>query len=134
MLSMADAYVESHFVQDISLELEANSWRWTGKCPTIRVHPGTNQGLAYSIDFAIAGTSLEHTGPVTLSLLVNNRLLARVRYATPGRRQYEKAVPAEWINPDEDVTLAAEIDKVWAPAPGGKPLGFILHGLGLEQK
>jgi hypothetical protein len=134
MLGMADAYVESHFVQDISLELVANSWRWTGKRPTIRVHPGSNQGLAYSIDFALAGIGLEHTGPVTLSLFVNHRLLDHVWYTTPGRRQYEKAVPAQWINPDEDVILAAEIDKVWAPAPGGKPLGFILHGLGLEQK
>jgi len=134
MLSMADAYVESHFVQDISLELEANSWRWTGKRPTIRVHPGSNQGLAYSMDLAIAGTSLEHTGPVTLSLFVNHHLLDRVRYATPGRRQYEMPVPAHWINPNEDVILAAEIDKVWAPAAGVKPLGFILHGIGLEQK
>jgi hypothetical protein len=90
MVGMADADAESHLVQDISLEVEANSWRWTGKRPALRVHPGSNQGLTYSIDLALAGTSLEHTGPVTLSLFVNNHLLDRVGYATAGRRQFEK--------------------------------------------
>ena len=134
ILNMADADAESHFVQDISLSLEANSWRWTGKRPTIRLHPDSNRKMMFSIDLAIAGTTLEHTGPVTLSLFVNNHLLDRVRYATPGRRQVERAVPAEWIDPNEDVMLAAEIDKLWSPAPDAKPLGFILHALGLEQK
>jgi hypothetical protein len=134
ILNMADADAESHFVQDISLSLEANSWRWTGKRPTIRLHPGSNRGLRFTIDLAIAGTTLEHSGPVTLSLFVNNHLLDRIRYDTPGRRQVERGVPEEWIDPDEDVTLAAEIDKLWSPAPDAKPLGFILHGLGLEQK
>jgi hypothetical protein len=134
ILSMADADAESHFVQDISLSLEANSWRWTGKRPTIRLHPDSNRRMMFSIDLAIAGTTLEHTGPVTLSLFVNNHLLDRAQYATPGRRQVERAVPAEWIDPHEDVVLAAEIDKLWSPAPDAKPLGFILHALGLEQK
>ena len=134
ILNMADADAEMHFVQDISLSLEANSWRWTGKRPTIHLHPDSNQRLTFSIDLAIAGATLEHTGPVTLSLFVNNHLLDRVRYNTPGRRQVERAVPADWIDPREDVMLAAEIDKLWLPAPNAKPLGFILHALGLEQK
>ena len=134
ILNMADADAEWHFVQDISLSLEANSWRWTGKRPTIRLHPDSNQRMTFSIDLAIAGTTIEHTGPVTLSLFVNNHLLDRVRYTTPGRRQVEKAVPAKWIYPNQDVMLAAEIDKLWSPAPNAMPLGFILHALGLEQK
>ena len=134
ILNMADADAERHFVQDISLSLEGNSWRWTGKRPTIHLHPGWQPRMTFSIDLAIAGVTLEHTGPVTLSLFVNNHLLDRVRYTTPGRRQVERAVPAEWIDPNEDVMLAAEIDKLWSPAPDAKPLGFILHALGLEQK
>ncbi len=134
ILNMADADAEKHFVQDLSPTLEANSWRWTGKRPTIHLHPGSNQRIMFSIDLAIAGIALEKTGPVTLSFFVNNRLLDRVRYMTAGRRQVERAVPAEWIDPNEDVLLAAEIDKLWSPAPDAKPLGFILHALGLEQK
>ena len=134
ILNMADADAERHFVQDIAAALQGNTWRWTGKRPTIRLHPGSNQKLVYSIDFAIAGSTLEQTGPVTLSFFVNDHLLDRVRYATPGRRRFQKPVPAEWLAPDKSVTLAAEIDKLWKPPqPGGKPLGFILVSLGFEQ-
>ena len=34
--------------------LQGNTWRWTGKRPTIRLHLNTNQKLMYSMDFAIA--------------------------------------------------------------------------------
>jgi len=135
LLEMADADAERYFVEDISAELEGNTWRWTGKRPTIRLRSGSNQKLVYSIDFAIAGSTLEQTGPVTLSFFVNDHLLDRVRYATAGRRQFRKPVPAEWLEGGEDLTLAAEIDKLWKPPqPDGKPLGFILVALGLEQK
>jgi len=135
ILNMSDADAESHFVQDISTELEGNTWRWTGKRPTIRLHLNSNQKLVYSIDFDIAGSTLEQTGPVTLSFFVNDHLLERVRYLTPGRQRFQKPIPAEWVVPGKSATLAAEIDKLWnPPPPGGKPLGFILIALGLEQQ
>ena len=46
----------------------------------------------------------------------------------------EKPVPAQWLGANEEVTLAAEIDKLWTPPqPGGARLGFVLVALGLEQ-
>ncbi len=135
ILDMSEAGAESHFVQDIDAALQGNTWRWTGKRPTIRLHPNSNQKLVYSIDFAIVGATLKQTGPVTLSFFVNDHLLDRVRYASPGRQRFQKPVPAEWLNANEDATLAAEIDKVWTPPPpGGAPLGFILVALGLERQ
>jgi hypothetical protein len=135
VLSMADPGVESHFIQDISAELEGNTWRWTGKRPTIRVHVNSNRKLVYSIDLVIAGATFEKTGPVTLSFFVNDHLLDRVRYAAPGSQRFQKPVPAEWLQPDEDAMLGVEIDKVWTAAqPGGASLGFILIALGMEQK
>ena len=135
ILNMADADAESHFVQDIDAALQGNTWRWTGKRPTIRLHLNSRQKLVYSMDFVIAESTFQQTGPVTLSLFVNDHLLDRVRYATPGPRRIEKPVPAEWLEPDQNATLAAEIDKVWTPPqPGGAHLGFILIALGLEQQ
>jgi hypothetical protein len=134
ILSMADADAESHFVQDISAELEGNTWRWTGKRPTIRLHLNSNQKLVYSIDFAIVDSTFQQTGPVSVSLFVNDHLLDRVRCTSPGRRRVAKPVPVEWLEPDQNATLAAEIDKLWTPPQaGGKPLGFVLVALGLEQ-
>ena len=135
VLNMADAGVEGHFIQDISAELEGNTWRWTGKRPTLRLHLKSNQKLVYSIGFAIAGSTFEKTGPVTLSFFVNDHLLDRVRYAAPGSQRFQKPVPADWLQPDDDAILGAEIDKVWTPPqPGDTSLGFILIALGLEQR
>ena len=135
VLNMADADAETHFVQDISPSLEANTWRWTGKRPAIRMFPGTTQKLNYAIDFAIPGATFTQTGPVTVSFFVNEHLLDQVHYPAPGRQRFEKPVPAEWMDANEYTILAAEIDKVWIPAERkAKPLGFILVSLGLEQK
>ncbi|HSR07918.1 MAG TPA: hypothetical protein VLM42_12260 [Bryobacteraceae bacterium] len=135
VLNMADADAETHFVQDISPSLEANTWRWTGKRPAIRMFPGTTQKLNYAIDFAVPGATFTQTGPVTVSFFVNEHLLDRVHYAAPGRQRFEKPVPAEWMDANEYTVLTAEIDKVWIPAERkAKPLGFILVSLGLEQK
>ena len=132
---MADSDAETHFVQDISPSLEANTWRWTGKRPTIQLSPVSNQNLYYIIDFVVAGTTFEQTGPVTLSFFVDDRLLDRVRFIAPGRQKIERPVPAEWVEPDANVLVAAEIDKVWTPPQSAaKPLGFILVALGLERK
>jgi hypothetical protein len=135
ILNMADVDAESYFVQDIGAALQGNTWRWTGKRPTIRLHPNSNQKLVYSIDFAIADSTFQQTGPVTLSLFVNDHLLGRVRYTSAGRRRVEKPVPTGWLDPQQDTTVAAEIDKVWTPPrPGETPLGFILVALGLEPQ
>ena len=133
IVNMADADAESHFVQDIDAALQGNAWRWTGKRPTIRLHANSNQGLMYSMAFAVADSTFQQTGPVTLSFFVNDHLLDRIRYTSPGRRRIEKPVPAKWLEPDKDVTLAAEIDKVWTAHSDGARLGFILVSLGLEQ-
>ena len=137
---MADADAESHFIQDIDQALQGNAWRWTGKRPSIwvhinRVHINATHQLVYSIDFVIAGATFQQTGPVTLSFLVNDHLLDRVRYASPGPQRLERPVPADWLQADQDATVTAEIDKVWTPPQaGGAPLGIILVALGLEEK
>jgi hypothetical protein len=135
VINMGDSDAESHFVKDISPELEGNTWRWTGKRPTIRLHAGSARDVLYSIDLVIAGATFQQTGPVTLSLFVNDHLLDRVRYTTAGRRSLKKSVPAEWLTENENTTIAAEIDKVWTPAQaGGAPLGLILISMGLERQ
>jgi hypothetical protein len=134
ILNMADVDVESDFVQDISPTLEASTWRWTGKRPTVSVRVGSGQKLKYVMDFAIPGAAFQQTGPVTLSLFVDHLLLGRASYAAPGRYRIEKPVPEGWVPANQEVTVAAEIDKIYKPAPGAKPLGFILVAIGFETQ
>jgi hypothetical protein len=132
IVDMADTDAKTHFVQDIT-ELVAATWRWTGKRPTVRVRMRSAENLRYTIDFAIAETTLLATGPVTVSFLVNDRVLDRARYTSPGSRHFEKAVPAGWVTAGQDVMVGAEVDKVWIPPENGPNLGMILVRIGLTQ-
>jgi hypothetical protein len=132
IVDMADADSRTHFVQDIT-SLETATWRWTGKRPTVRVRIRFAESLRYTIDFAIAETTLLATGPVTVSFLVNDRVLDHARYTRAGNQHFEKPVPAGWVTAGQDVTVGAEVDKVWTPPEGGTKLGMILMRMGLTQ-
>lgn len=132
IVSTTDGDWAAHIVQDIPRG-EPGAWKWTGQKPTVKVTVRNNQGLRYSIDFAIADATFKETGPVTITFSVNDHVLDSVRYTAAGEQHFEKAVPAEWIEPMKDTLVAASIDKVWtAPADGAK-LGFILKSIGLTQ-
>ena len=133
VVNMSDGDAAGHFVQDISPAL-AGTWRWTGQRPTVRVSMRANENLRYAIDFTIPGVTFEQTGPVTMSFYVNGHLLDQVRYTSFGPKRFVKPVPAEWVEKDQEATVAAEIDKLWVSPQDGSRLGFILTSIGLQQE
>jgi hypothetical protein len=132
IVNMSDEDAGGHFIRDIS-PLGTVSWRWTGKRPTVRVRIRTAERLRYTIDFALPETTLQATGPVTVSFFVNDRVLGRARYRRAGSQHFEKAVPAGWVVADQDVALGAEVDKVWVSPEDGTKLGLVLVRIGLTQ-
>jgi hypothetical protein len=132
IVSMADGDADAHIVRDITPAAQPD-WRWTRKRPTVHVTMRTNENVKYTMDFAIAEATLKDTGPVTLSFYVNDHLLDTVRYAASGPQHFEKPIPAGWIMPGQEATVAAEIDKVWVSKLDGAQLGFILMRIGLTQ-
>src|ERR1700693_913865 len=96
IVNMSDDDAKTHFVQDVT-SIQIATWRWTGKRPTLRVRMRSAENLRYTIDFAIPEATLLATGPLTVSFLVNDRVLDRARYTHPGSEHFEKAVPAGWV-------------------------------------
>jgi hypothetical protein len=132
MVDMSDSDSPAHFVGGILPGTPA-PWRWTNQKPTVKVTPRTNQGLRFVIDFSLPEVTFKETGPVTMSFFVNDHLLESVPYTASGEYHYEKAVPAEWVEPLKDSQLAASVDKVWVSPTDGVKLGFILTRIGLTQ-
>lgn len=132
IVDMADEDAKTHFVQDLTSNASA-TWRWTGQQPTLRVRMRSVENLRYVIDFAISGAMLAKTGPLTVSFLVNDRVLDRVRYDRDGAQHFENAVPPGWVTAGEDVTVGASINQAWIPPEGGPPLGIMLTRIGLTQ-
>ena len=123
-----------YFVRDISPKLKDNAWRWTGKEPTLRFHLPVNEDLSFVMDFALPEPAMRDTGPVTITIRINGRILASERYDTPGEQHFEHPVSALFLGGEETIVSAA-IDKLWRARIDGKPvdLGFILVRAGFIQ-
>jgi len=126
IVSMSDNDAQTHFVQDIT-PLATSTWRWTGKKPTVRVKARTSEDLRYAIDFVLPEEHFLKTGPVNIAFLVNDRVLDRVHYGSSGNQHFEKPIPPGWVTADQEITVAAEIDKVSAD------LGMVLVRIGITQ-
>jgi hypothetical protein len=133
VVNMADGDVESHIVSGIT-DISGGSWRWTEQRPTVRLTVRSVENLKYTIDFTIAGTTFDQTGPVTVSFFVNDHLIGSEHYTAQGNQHYETKVPDGLVEANKEVTVAAEIDKLFTPPEGGQRLGFILTRIGLKQE
>jgi len=129
MVDMSDPDSSQHVVKDI-YDAPNSPWRWTAKQPTVKVLVYATDNLKLSADFAIWDEGFKQTGPLALSFLVNGRLLDKVRYASPGYKHFEIAVPADWLSPDTESTVAVDVDKLYVSPMDGAKFGFILTRIG----
>lgn len=125
----ADAYI----VKDISTTAEGGSWRWTFRRPELQFFLPSDAPMKFVMEFAIAGQTFARTGPVTLSVFINDKLLGHFRYDKPGSYRLEKPVPAGLLKADSLNNVAIEPDKVWVSPADGAVLGFILTGAGFRE-
>jgi hypothetical protein len=132
VINMSDPDATVRFVRDIT-DVAADTWRWTGQSPAVRVRVRSTDNLKYVIDFTIAEITFKETGPVTVAFTVNGRELDRVHYTSPGAKHFEKAVPAGWLAENKEAVAGAEIDKLWTSKGDGARFGFILTRIGFTQ-
>jgi hypothetical protein len=132
ILLMSDRETDAYIIQDIPRGV-ADAWRWTGKRPTVRMFVGDPSGRKLVVDYSIAEATLKDTGPVNLTIFVNDQLLASVAETKHGVKHFEKPVPPEMLKASADNTFAIEIDKVWVAKDDGAQLGFILASVGLSR-
>jgi hypothetical protein len=131
--NLGEASADAYIVRDVTGYTESASWRWTRKRPELRFFLDSIERLKFKADLSVADATLKDTGPVTISIFINGHLLDSVKYTAAGRKQYEKPVPAEFLNPKSVNFAALEIDKVWVSKADGAVLGFILTSAGFSE-
>jgi hypothetical protein len=129
LVEMGDPEADLRIVRDI-YGASNPSWRWTGQNPAIRMLLFRTENVKFLADFAIWDQGFKTTGPVEITYLVNNQVLEKIRYTTPGVKHYEKAIPPDWLSVDSETTLALSVDKVYVK--DGMKYGVILVRLGLK--
>jgi hypothetical protein len=128
---MADPGANDYIVRDIALGNE--SWRWTYAEPTLKFTLTTAEDQHFLYDFVVAGATLKDTGPVTLSIYINGRLLTRVRCKEGREYHVDKVVPAEWLSGSNAVLVRAVVDKLWTAPQDGARLGYLLLRAGFRK-
>jgi hypothetical protein len=130
MVDMNDPDSSQHVVKDIYYDAPGSPWRWTAGHPTVKVLVYATDNVKLSSDFAIWDEGFKQTGPIELSFVVNGRLLGKEKYASPGYKHFEKAVPADWLSPDMESTISVDVDKLYVSPLDGVKFGFILTRIG----
>ena len=111
----------------------SGAWRWTGRRPTVKVGVRSTKNLQFQIDYAVADATFADTGPVHVTFWVGDHKIGEQQFDQPGEGHFTAPVPEDWVEPDSDVTLSAEVDKVWVAPTDGVELGLILTRMGLLQ-
>jgi hypothetical protein len=132
-VNMSDPNAYAYIVKDVSEAAEAGSWRWARKHPELRFFLETTEHLNFKADFSVAESTFRDTGPVTISVLINGKLLDTIRCAEPGEKHFDKPVPAKLLRAKAMNFAALEVDKVWVSKTDGAVLGFILTRAGFTQ-
>ncbi len=95
--------------------MEDDSWRWTERVFTARLHAAESAQPALRFRFSVPGAALRSAGALRLEAAVDGHRLPACKYSTAGEHVYEQPVPREACG--RDVTVRFELDR--AMAPGG---------------
>jgi hypothetical protein len=123
----------AQFIRDIDSRLNGGTWRWTKQNPTLMFVVQSAKNQKFSMEFTVPEITMKDTGPVTISVSINDHLLDKTTYKTPGFRHLEKPVPPDWLHPQTENIVAMQIDKMWIAGEDKIPFGFILTAIGFVE-
>jgi hypothetical protein len=132
-IRMSDAMAPLHFVRDIRPKLEGNAWRWTLKSPTLQLHAPKASGMKFVAEVTVPDVTFKDTGPVAITVSINDHKLETFAFDQPGSRRIEKPIPDGWLSTENDNKVVMEIDKTWTAAADGFTVGFILTSVGFVE-
>lgn len=115
--------------------IEHGQWRWSlGKfAVTLRVpETAKRNGAQLVMDFAVPPKLIEKNRSVNITATVNGLKLDPVAFASAGRFQFKRNVPARALQSDSAMVHFL-LDKVLAPNPDDeRELGVIVSSISLE--
>ena len=132
-IRMNDPTADAYIVRDISKTVENNSWRWAYQHPALDFYLSTTSNLKFAMDAGVTETTFKETGPVTLTISINDHVLDKLRFDHPGNQHFEKPVPAEFLRAGTENLVAIEADKQWVSKTDGAVLTFVLIQAGFAK-
>ncbi|MEO8132327.1 MAG: hypothetical protein ABJF23_14805 [Bryobacteraceae bacterium] len=106
--------------------------RWTRDHPELQFNVAYKPSLHLVVEFIIVGETFRATGPVTISVKVNNHLLGSMRCTHEGEYRFDKPVGAELITRDGPTRVIMEANPVWVSPSDGAHLAYLLLRAGFR--
>jgi hypothetical protein len=130
---MANSDASEYIVEGISGATEGAGFRWAFAHPVLRFVVPHMTRPRFAIDFALPESTFKDTGPVTIRIQINGRVLAEPRFDRAGGHHWEHEVPLELLRPGEVNFVAMIPDKVWTAPEDGAKLGFVIARAGFVE-
>ena len=132
VIRMADPDADAFIAQDV-LQGAGGSFRWTGQRPRFKVWLNEPGGREFLMRFALISGNFQETGPVTVSITVNGRLLAAPVFAAAREYEYRHPVAETWLAAPAPIVLGLDIAPVYVAKADGVKLGVYLECIGLPK-
>ena len=132
--SFSQRAAQEYVVADILEGSPNDFWRWTNQYPTLRFFLLEPHDWTFQVNFVLAESTFQITGPVALRVLLNGRELGRANALGQGRHEKSWAVPPALIKPKAENIVRLELDKVFVAPGDGARLGMILEAAGFKKQ
>ena len=128
-VKFSDPDADDYIVRDI---FPGDARRWTSDHPEMKFRLQPRPGMRFSMNFTIVGATFRDTGPVTVTIRVNNRQLGVVRCDHPADYHFEQPVPIAWLGSGDPVKVLAEANPLWTAPSDGAHLGYLIVEAGFR--
>ncbi len=129
---MSDPDTDAFITQDV-LPASGGAYRWSGEHPRFKMWLDDAAGREFLLKFALIRENFRETGPVTVSITVNGRLLAAPVFTAAEEYEYRRATPAEWLAGPGPAVVGLDISPVYIAKADGVKLGVYLECIGLPK-
>ena len=92
--------------------------------PQLRFYLRGIEKLRFVMDMGVPETTFKETGPIVLTIFVNEHPLDKIRIDQPGDRHIEKPVPPAFLHAGSENFVSFETDKQWVSKEDGAVLSF----------
>lgn len=121
-----------HFIAGV-LDLNDGSWRWCLQRAVFQFELPTTAHKRLMAEITVPELTFKQTGPVKITVRVGTHVLDTLEFSKHEQRNFEKAVPADWLSANTPQLVSLEIDKIWRSPEDGVERGFILSRIGFLE-
>ncbi len=113
--------------------VEEGAWRWMSKEAQVMLRTPEPPPAHFEVRLTLSKPHLATTGPVTLTILLNDKPFTEEKYAASGSYTLSKSIPPGLLT-KEPTRVTLRVDKVVGPIQGGdqRELGAIILGAGFK--